>query len=60
MSAPGSVAGGADSSACCSWTLENPSSAGDPVSLLCVEPNIELKGMATAGAGPVGLVAAAT
>jgi len=30
------------------------------VSLLCVEPNIELKGMATAGAGPGGLVAAAT
>jgi hypothetical protein len=27
----------------------NPSSTGDPVSLLCAEPNIELKDIATAG-----------
>ena len=33
----------------CSWTLVNPSSAGDPVSLLRAEPNIELKDVATAG-----------
>jgi hypothetical protein len=36
----------------------NPSSAGDPVSLLCAEPNIELKDMATAGGDPAKVAVA--
>jgi hypothetical protein len=49
VSVVGSVAGGAESPADCSWTLVNPSSATDLVSLLSAESNIELNDMATPG-----------